>query len=735
MKKIISILVIVCMLATMALSLVSCGGTVGSRKGIRGTEAAKLLLADERLDTQLLASSIDVGLSGSPKSSVSAGSFPGFAMLSSSESPYVLPLSQTGDSYAWSDFSAYSPSLYEFNVFMEMVEQQVAQAANNIEYMKDTIGVTDKWVDYGEGHMQMLRVFENYDCLLIKDRLGSTFVYNRYTDENARNYYELYAHYLHENGRISDVRILYIPGERYEYMIEDTEGARFFIAENSRGYWVNTDFFVNTVDFSGVGLKARFTTNIVKDGLGYGYTTEYIVGPEGDEQHHITDYTAFDPNTGRELIRVPDVSGNEDQYKFELYYSAIKNGLVSVSAKEFYTPFDNDVHASYSVDTLTTVKGTYTASRDMVSWDEWLARPENEFSLESAFVDYAYYEECYYGALAFVTKSSLSLDDACVAFGNHLSSIGLALYCDMQTVALSLEHARLMAESFEESFEWNGYILSDIDKVDDALEVTRGHFAGAKATLESVKDFEVVAFKEKKLASDAKFAPITMSAVGENRAEGATVTISGIAVQVSDLVLFEEGKQYVLKVGLSLVDENGNPISVNTIALAGGNSTPATINGNSITLSASGEYAIPVNLHSGRYAAVVYVATADEGIRVSEIHKIAFVDIKEGEIESAAMLMEAFNVDASLVIRYDIKNSRHLVVSATKEAYTYAEIEQMLLLEILTQGAPFHGATLETQDGEKIALDATLGKGVYRMMCYLNTADGLSQAYAYLTLE
>ena len=52
----------------------------------------------------------------------------------------------------------------------------------------------------------------------------------------------------------------------------------------------------------------------------------------------------------------------------------------------------------------------------------------------------------------------------------------------------------------------------------------------------------------------------------------------------------------------------------------------------------------------------------------------------------------------------------------------------------MKHGAPYPGAALEYVDGSAVATDS-LGKGECRMMCYLNTADGLAQSYIYLILE
>ena len=57
------------------------------------------------------------------------------------------------------------------------------------------------------------------------------------------------------------------------------------------------------------------------------------------------------------------------------------------------------------------------------------------------------------------------------------------------------------------------------------------------------------------------------------------------------------------------------------------------------------------------------------------------------------------------------------------------------MLEILTYGAPYTGAVVESEGGEALSEDSPIGIGTYRMMCYLPTSDGLAQSYVYLTIE
>ena len=721
MKKVISIVLTACILCGTMLYMTSCN--LFKAKIDSGTEAAKLLLANERLDEDLLNSKIDIGMSKIKKSSLSAKSAPINTKLLSA-SPVSLPitmLNTTGSSYTWKDFPAESASLTEFNQFMDSVDHEVKNVSKDIANMKKNVGVTDKWVKFSNGERHMLRVFENYDCLLVQSRLDNIHVYYRYTDENARNYYEMYSLMSYDDGTTGNIRTLYVPNERYEYMYENSNGfADYFIAEKSRGYWVNTRFGVNFHEANHKNVS--FYTYIIKDGLGYGFNTDYQMF-DREETHNTHHYIVFDPTADRELFRITDGDGN---CTFDLYFSAIKNGFVSASAAEFYEGVEKGVYETNLIDTLTTSKGIYKVS------DE---KNENNFDFAGGYTQYFYGDNVYYGSLSFTNNDpALDMHSACTEFGNYAASLGLELHCNMETVAYSLEHAALMADVFSESFNWNGYVLSDISQVESALSVLSDDYAAARKEYEKVKDFEEVTQRQA-LSQNAHFATLNIVSDGQNRMNGTSIKIDGITVGTDDVALFENGLKYVVKIGLALVDENDTPISVNTVALSGNDASPITFEGNMFTGSVSGEYAIPKNLLNGRYAAVVYVATADEGIRVSEMKKIAFVEIKEGEIESAAMIMEAFNTDSNLIISYKIKNTRTLTVKATKESYTYAEAERMIMTEILAYGAPFHGAVLETQAGEKLGENSTVEKGAYRMMCYINTADGLAQGYVNLILE
>ncbi len=709
MKRMISVLLIVSLLTSVA-ALVGCNCSLFDSGIKTGTLAAKLLLASERLDEKTLGEKIDVGLSKKESKTLDENTF-GFPTVS---------LLSSGSGHTWRDFPTFSASMEEFSQFMESLEHEVATVAEDIAHMKKNVGITDKWVKVGF-QTHMLRVYDTYDVLIVKGEHDDVHVYYRYTDERAKNVYEMFSFMSYDDGTTGEIRTMFVPGERYEYMYNNSGGfTDYFIAENTRGYWMNTRFGYHEEESGRVNLS--FSPYIVKDGLGFG---AFLTMDSENPSLSNAWYSIFDPEESRELFRVREGS---DRYLFDLYMTAIKNGFVSVSADEVEHDAEYDVYQTGALNTLVTGKGVYAAAEDEK------ALPKNEFAFTSGYVQHLYGEEIDYGSLEFIMiDPQMSLDAACLAFENHANSLGLTLYCDMDTVANSLEHASLLAESFGESFVWNGYPMDSIYGMELAREALQVQFDNARASYEEVKNFETASEKQT-LSSDAHFAKLSVMAKGENRFADGTIILSDVSVSTSDVALFENGKEYVLKVGISLLDEKGNPISVNTMPLVGATGEGVVFDKDSIALLLSGDYAIPKNLDRGQYAAVLYVATKDEGIRVSELKKIAFVNIENGEIESSAMAMEAFSQDEHLILAYEIKNTRRVVLEAAKESYSYDEIKRSIQLEMLAYGSPYHGAVLEYENGKAVEEGAILGKGTYRMMCYLPTGEGLAQSYVYLTV-
>lgn len=723
MKRIISFLLTICLIFSISstIFLVGCG-----KSAAVGTEGAKLLLANERLDESIVGQKINVGVTA--ESSEKRGE----VLENHSPLDKVARLNRgEAQSYTWTDFPATSESLREYKSFIYNVEEEATRVSEDIADMKNNVGIVDKWVDMGF-EKQMLRVYESRDVLIVLGEYDDIHVYYRYTNENAKNVYEMYSLMKYDDGTTGDIRTLLIPGERVEYMYNNSNGfTDYFIAENTRGYWLSTRF--SYLDDKENNFKrASFSPYIVKDGLGYGALLEIYTEPVYNENGQIIDdgsntlrntwYTVFSPDENRELFKILDEYGRTD---FWLYCSAIKNGLVSVSSNNAY--FNDGAYMTSELDTITTQKGTYNIGID--------TEKINGFELSNGTVHYDYGTQEYSGFLTLSKLENSSLADKTSSLIDALSQMGLTLATDIDTLVLSIEHAKLLSDDFGEAFEWNGYKMNSLANVESARNVLQNDFDKARDEYEAVKDFETTN-KRQKISNNLSFAKIeALTTEASSYADG-IITINNISALVSDKTLLEEGESYSLQVALSLCDENGNPISVNTVPLfLNGASTVATFLGDSLNVSASGSYVVPKNLSEGKYALVCYVATADEGIRVTELTKIGSFSTEDEALESSAMDINVKLNDTNLYFEYMIKNSISIELSSTNGAVSYDDAKHTIMLEILSKGAPLRGATIESIDGTSIAEGTELILGQYRMKCFLATSDGLAESYVYLTVK
>ena len=720
MKRIVSLIVVVAMMLAMLTFLPSC-----KKKIDTGTEAAKLLLANERLDSKAL-SKIDLGLNGEKVANLNSGT----PLKLTQGSDYMRLSNDLGYSHTWTEFENHSHSMVEFTQFMKTIENTVEDVAGDIERMKNKVGVTDKWVEGGflQNEEHMLRVYENMDMLIIKKhRHNALYVCLRYTNESAKNVYEIFSFYQYDDGDSARMRLLYIPGERYEYAGEHANGfSDYFIAENSRGYWVATRYSIGN-------QSASFWPLIIKDGLGYGGSVE-VQDTDRDlglmigflpvaKGVSVGPYSVFDPQSNRELFRLTD---NGDSGLVEVYFSGIKGGFVSVSTNEAALDTEDNIYSTGNLTNLVTTKGSYESLE---------SDKKGEFYFNGGYVQHYYGDNFDYGTIQFRVnyEDGKGLNDYLVGFGDYAKSIGLELYGDMGNAKNSLFLANEFCRNFDSSFEWNGYKMSSYKNVLSARKVFQDSTSTALGYYEEVKDFPKSEDRQK-LSNNASFAEIANLVIGESTYKDGKINASNIAITITDTALFENGLDYTLKLGLSLCDSNGNPISVNTVALKADSENVIKYSGGEVVLSAGGEYLLPKNLDGGEYVLVVYATTKD-GIRVSEMKKLAFVEIQEGKLDSTAMDIEISNVESNLHATYTIKNVRYISMEATKNSYSYNEVRRVIMQEILAYGYPDSEATLQYENGDEVDKNTSLGKGTYRMRAYLNTSDGIAQSYVYLTIN
>ena len=711
-KRIISSMLVAFMLAGSMLTLGGCGLFKKVDEVFKnyksGTEAAKLLLANQRLDEKVVSSGVDIGLNGSSAMADFDSTVLGYRAARSG--------SAATSKQSWSNFPAFNSVDMIFNSFIQNIESFASRSATEISNMKEKIGIVDKWVGDAD-HSQMLRVYESRDVIMTRTRDYLEACY-RYTDENATNVYEMYSLFDDGQNGYGKVKMVFVPDERYEYFYEHSGGfGDYVIIENSRGYWVCTRFSINSHD-DGPEF-AYFESYVIKDGLCY--STKLTDRGDGLTAEA---YSIIDLNLGRDIL---SITNGVDFFTVSLNFSGIKSGLVSVSSEDAYN--FNGVYMTGLIDTLVTTKGSYTVNRDGVD-------RSGEVVFSGGNIDYDFSKELYRGELMFnyANPDGRGVNDLS-ALKKYLGEIGLTLYTDFDLISSAINHASLYGDSFGEVFSWNGYALSDIDKIKQAREVLLDDYAGAENEFKAVEKVEIVPYGAEKKVDLPEFGTLSVTGNGNNSYSDGKISLSGISATYTDTTLIQSDEKYLLKVALALCDDAGNPIPTNILPLEGGNAAAVNGDGESLNLSVSGDFILPKNLAHGKYALVVYAATEGEGIRISSPVVIGSFAPFEGKLESAAMDITLSVAESRFYAEYAIKNTITVSMTATKDSYTYDEIFHIITLDVIKKGAPKAGATLETATGGALSANSTLGRGSYRIMCYLPTADGMAEGYVYLEVK
>lgn len=697
-------------LAVLSVTLFS---GAGCKRVDGGTEAVKLLLANERLNENLLTQELDffendiaanAALSQTQTENNAVSPLSAKPLGTNAVSPVDYGRSQTSAYSEWTEFPAYSGTYNQFESFIENIELDATRTAEAIGKMKKKVGVTDKWVKgVSAEYLYMLQVQESAETLYVKDKDGgnSYRVEKRYTRADAKNVYESYDYYEYDDGTTGKGRSLYVPGERYESMFDhSTDFKDYVIVENSRGYWTLMRFGYNETY-----NEYSFDVCVLKDGIGY---NTFVQFDDSTDAPSVAWHTVFDPQTGREYFRV---SKWWRTWHFDVALCAFADGFNGLRTYG-HLEDDREVH-DYDGFVMMTDGGEIAAGEK-----------ENGVTFENATLRFNGQEEFYHGSVKLLveTAEDTTAKEAVEKLFSYFNAKGISLYSDAETLAKGIRLSEMLGEEFGTTYEWNGYKLDSVENCASARAELLDFYQEQEQAYVAVKDYETVSARQR-LSRNVDFAEIDELVNGENSYANGKILLGQTTVTLSDTKLLEAGTEYELKIGLSLVDENGNLQSVNTVSLAGGNGEKTAYSGDgSFTLAQSGEFNVPLNLDEGKYALVAYVATAADDLRVSEMKPITFVSVANGEVESNAMKIEvAKNTDDTLSVSYTIKNMRKVDLDET-QTYTSEQIEKILLREVLAYGYPIDGASVEEVDGK------------YRLQCYLPTSDGLAQAYVYCEL-
>ena len=634
-----------------------------------GTEAAKILLANERLDSSVLEDSNGLFTKGKKAFSKIVNETRRYnKKYAGRENETYTEVN--GDTIKWYNDVDYSNFKSFFDSYAVNIESSALRGGQLIDDTKKYIRVIDKWVNVG-GYEYLLTVNETSETIYSRSS-SMVEMCKRYTDESGQDVYEMFIQ--REDG---STRMKYIPGLVYEFTINSNGYNHYLFAENYKGYWtVNSTSDLQSYVYENTLIEySSIQTMILKEEACYLFDTSVYSDRETSTQSvqiissdHKTDLITITPNTftlfntGIKGLDYIKIEASEDKRgEFSNNHEVDRN---------LYVYEQNNVDDNGNKYKIYTTSGHKSATAVL----------ENgmEFTQDDTFlndkvrvgrIDVGYVAGCdAYGTMPFYTTAQ-SLDENFEIIKEFLNLTGITFRRDLQTVLDSAEFALNDVPNYGKYYKWNGYVVNDLSQVKLAINAEKEKTKALTELLDTYKDIEVIDYENQEaMNANMYFADVTLSNENEISNEGFKVNVTKTDATVTDTLLFVDKEYYKLVFALQNKDGTIIPLHSNEE-----NSTQF-VKGKEFTTSQQLVTEIP-EVDEGEYVLVTYVATAQEGIRVTN------PEVVKGNFTSASNIATKINE----TIKTNEEGNLILVVEETNDIYqsvigeyTYADLEQIL---------------------------------------------------------
>ena len=632
-----------------------------------GTEVAKILLAQQRLDSSVFDdedSIFNVGY----KAFNNIIERTKFNNRKYSGRPNETYTEVDGDIYKWYNDVDYSNFISFFNSYAETIEHSAKRGVELIDYTKKYIRVVNKWVkQYNQEYL--LIVTEDSEMIISRYDNQYIDICKRYTNEDGLSVYEML-----QLSNEHMTRMKYIPGLVYEYSTKASNGyGHYLLADNHKGYWqVLSSNGMQSYQFEGNTIETN--------------TMTYLVMKE--EATYILDYT-IESNGYSYLgnIRIVSSDGKSDllslsQNRIELFNTGVKglNHLEIEASKDKVGDFDPNSDEKlyvYEQDNFDHIKGEYKIYSTS-GWKSATAVCENGLSLTEGDVlldekvvveriDVSYVAGCdSYGRIPFSTNAT-TLDEQFEILEELMKVTGLTFRRDYDTVISCLKYAIKDAQNFTKFFTINDYHITDLEDIKKAYEIEDNKFNDLLDTYNQVKDLKPIDIEDQETYNDNIYFSDIEILGGSITNDEFKVTINELKIKVKDTLLFVNDEEYMIVLGLLTSDEIITYISEEDLKTK-------YVKGEEFILTQTKEIQFDT-LVTGEYVLVAYVALASEHIRITNYEKL-----QAEVIESVAQYIGYKNTiknnqEGNLMIVSEVDYNIYVNVSGD---YTYQDLENLL---------------------------------------------------------
>ncbi len=745
MKKYLSLIMASLMLLMLLSGCVGCSNPDGSGNGnsiftlpdwMSGSDAAKLLLAGQRLDSQLLKNDGNIfdngadvmrGLAQKAKDNLNlpyVGS--DFENLSAVENlaGEVIgentrgTLIKDGDTLTFSDFVENNNTYDYFESVTGNIVTSAEVAADLIDSIKKNVRVVDKWIDMGNVKYY-LHVEENSELLIEHytgdDGMGTELdilnICMRYRNSEGKDVYELYR-----NSRTEyyQERMTYIPGERYEltmkHMWSGVEGSDSFIADNSKGYWETAMMHMME------DAPSHSSYFVMKDDLCY----EAGYNPELGE---IPMLKVMSGDRATDMLNV--YSDRETYMGLTLKFSGfdgIKN--VVASLKDEGVVFNEEgQYANVGHGEVATVN--FTNGKSAKYGDTFL---DGKVSIGSIYVMYVA-GDIYLGEMMVDIRAD-SFEEQFEILKQFLNEVGLVCRRDIDTVLSAIDVAYNDADGIIKYYTWNGISVVDSEGLDAAAIEEYKRMEDMLAYYTEVKDAEVLDINDREaIEMNINFAPITESSFSGFAIDGGNASIANLSLTIEDTTLYVKDEPY--KIMLALVDAGGGLVHFDMV----NETTVKYADEDKFTVSASAlDFKAPI-LSAGKYTLAAYIATSD-GIRASAFAPV----VSDSDVPENSLDVENINLIASLddetrAVVFTYTEKEDFEISLTGESrLDYSQFKTLVSQKVFEYGTP--SEVLEVKSGEDYVVltgeETEIADGVYRMAYKTENGEKIKQGYIFI---
>ena len=709
--------------------IVGCkGNQTGDNLTVKnGTEVAKILLANQRLDGKVFQESGTLFTDG--KKALNNIVKETKKYLSSTKGrPGETYTEVEGDTIRWYNDVDYANFMSYFESYAVNIEASAESGSNLIDYTKKYIRVVNKWVKSEETEYYLM--VEKDSETIVSRHMGRVEICRRYLDENGYNTYEIL---MIDDNHTSKMK--YIPGLVYEFVSGlDKDNYHYLIADKSKGYWnILSSNGISSYEDTHLGVTVEsFTPSLVtlKDDANY-------------EMFYHIDSTGYEYLSDIEMI---SADGKTDLLSFGINsFKLFNTGLKGLSHLEITAPADkigdynppysdglyvykqNNVNMEgkpYYIYSTSGYKSATAVLDNGVSFTEGDSLLDGKIKVER--IDVSYVAGCdSYGAIPFRTQAE-SYEEQFDILKEFLTENDLSFRRDYDDVISGLMYAIKDAENFHKYYTWNGYHINDLEEAKKAIETEQLEIIDFKGIYDKIKDSEVIDMKDQeKYNANIHFADVEVVSHGTINNDGFKVSIKDLTAKVEDTLLFVDNEEY--KVMFALMDSNANLIS-----FTNDNELSTTyVKENPFETIQTTEIELDVN-EEGNYVLVAYVALKSEGIRITNYAAVT------GNITEYTVTNDGFKKTIS------VNETGNIIINCTVDYNLYYELTEDLtyeqLLEFMAQNAYNHGMidelVIEKLDGENwIVVEnpvvetqeettvLLLEKGKYRMKYMSQNAD------------